>query len=323
MEISILPKVLIIGLGKIGLEYDLNQENNKKIITHSLSFFNSKYFDLIGGVDKSKLSREQFKKKYKLEAFSSIEKAVKKTNPDIVVISTSTQSHLLNIKETFNHGKPKVIICEKPLSYKLQEAIEIINLCEINMARLYVNYFRRVDPGFLKILDSIKNKKFSTPFQGICLYSKGLFNTASHFVNILELFFGEVKSFNIINKNKRQFDPCPDFNLNFSDGDVLFLSNKNNSIFLNNIDLIMANGKLSFENGGRQISWKPMIEDKAFAGYKVLETKNKIIKNNFDKIQFNFVEQINLSMKNKKTTLCTGKQALQTQKVLNQINNKL
>tara|TARA_B100000780_G_C20841253_1_gene334337 strand:+ start:157 stop:375 length:219 start_codon:yes stop_codon:yes gene_type:complete len=53
----------IIGLGKIGLKYDLNRKNF--IQTHSKALNNNKYFSLTCGVDVSLKSLNLFKNTYK------------------------------------------------------------------------------------------------------------------------------------------------------------------------------------------------------------------------------------------------------------------
>ena len=85
----------------------------------------------------------------------------------------------------------------------------------------------------------------------------------------------------------------------------------------------MQNGKLNFENGGRRIYWNEFIQDEKFLSYKIMGNKSIKIANDFDRIQHHFVEQLNLAINNKLNTLCTGKQALETQKVLEEIKNKL
>ena len=55
-------KVLIVGLGNIGLLYDLNKRMQ---LTHASAFFKNKSFKIIGGVDKSKKILRIFKKKFK------------------------------------------------------------------------------------------------------------------------------------------------------------------------------------------------------------------------------------------------------------------
>jgi hypothetical protein len=76
-------------------------------------------------------------------------------------------------------------------------------------------------------------------------------------------------------------------------------------------------------DGGRKILWNDFIEDDKFAEYRILDEKSKIIPNDIDKIQYYFVKQIHLAINNQLTTLCTGLQALETQKVLEDIEKKI
>ena len=41
---------------------------------------------------------------------------------------------------------------------------------------------------FKKLRDLIKNDLIKMPFTGFCLYSGGVFNNASHFINLFEFF---------------------------------------------------------------------------------------------------------------------------------------
>tara|TARA_B100001989_G_scaffold247406_1_gene219559 strand:- start:309 stop:1280 length:972 start_codon:yes stop_codon:yes gene_type:complete len=315
--------VLIVGLGNIGLKYDLLENSDKRILTHSKSFFYHKEFELVGGIDLNKENRINFEEKYKCKSFENIKESRFDINPDIIVVSTPTDKHYENIQEVLEFFKPKIIICEKPLSYKLNEAFKIIELCKLKNTKLFVNYFRRTMPGTLKVLSLLKSKSLKYPFKGICFYSKGFFNTSSHFIDLLQFFFGKVLNTKLINRGDNNEDPEPDFNLTFKEGCVTFLSNKNSSIFINYIDLILQNGKLTFDNGGTNIFWRPSEKDIRFSGYNVLGSNSEVFKNNFDKIQFYFCEQIYLAINGKDNFLCSGDQALETQKVLEQIKLQL
>ena len=315
--------VLIIGLGNIGMRYDYDNFSKEIILTHAKSFYINENFNLIGGVDLKEKNIKEFKKKYISSGFSEIKEAMINLCPDIVIISSPTNKHFENIKEVFKYHSPKVIICEKPLSYEINESKKILELCKSKNSKLFINYFRRVLPGNLKILSLINSKEIRTPFQGTCTYSKGLFNSASHFINLFEFLFGKVKNIKLINKNKSLSDPEPDFEIGFDEGNIIFISNKNSNIFLNSAELIMQNGKLNFENGGEDILWKPIIDDKRFSGYKVLSQQPQIIKNDFDRIQFYFTEQLNLAVRGQENFLCNNKEAFDTQKVLHQIKTQL
>ena len=43
--------VLIIGLGNIGMKYDLHDNSGQKILTHANAFAHNNDFNIIGGVD--------------------------------------------------------------------------------------------------------------------------------------------------------------------------------------------------------------------------------------------------------------------------------
>ena len=113
------PKVLIIGLGNIGMGYDIKNFESNKVLTHAKSFLISDQFSLVGGVDLDASKRKQFKERYNCPAFSNIEKAMRDLSPEIVVIATSTDNHLKNVRDVFSNGLPKILICEKPLAYNL------------------------------------------------------------------------------------------------------------------------------------------------------------------------------------------------------------
>ena len=315
--------VLIIGLGNIGMGYDIEDKTNKLIISHAKSFNINEKFNLVGGVDKNLNIINKFKEKYKCECFNNVKEGILSLKPDIVVIATPTKKHLVNLREILDHGQPKIIICEKPLSYQFNEAQEIINLCKKNEVKIFINYFRRVLPGNLAILSLLNSNKIQTPFRGVCIYSKGLFNGCSHFINLMQFLFGNVQSLKIINKNEKKYDPEPDFELEFKQGNIIFISNKNDSVFINNAELIMHNGKLNFENSGEKILWKPFIKDKRYKGYKILGETSKVFENDFDRIQSYVAEQIHNAIVNKKTYLCNGVEALNTQKVMEEIKLKL
>ena len=56
-------KTLIIGLGKIGLNYDYHLKK-KSFLTHSSTINNHKNFDLICGIDIKNKNRKRSKKKF-------------------------------------------------------------------------------------------------------------------------------------------------------------------------------------------------------------------------------------------------------------------
>ena len=82
-------KTLVIGLGKIGMMYNLsNAKNNYS--NHCDVFNNDKNFILSGGVDVNNKKRNIFYKKFNKPTFSNLDEALLLLQPDIIVISVPT-----------------------------------------------------------------------------------------------------------------------------------------------------------------------------------------------------------------------------------------
>ena len=121
--------VLIVGLGNIGLIYDYNK-SYKYIETLSKAFFKNPSFNLLGAVDTSIKKTLLFKKKFDLPAYNSVEKAINKLKPNIIVIAVNTEYHLKIINYIFSFYRPKTIFCEKPIAYSYQDSLKIKELCK-------------------------------------------------------------------------------------------------------------------------------------------------------------------------------------------------
>ena len=134
--------VLIVGLGDIGMGYDLGDiQSSERVLTHAHAFNIHDSFDLAGGVDLLKSKRILFEDYYGLPAYNKISVAMKALIPNVVVIATPVSTHLHTIVEIFSAGNPDVILCEKPLAYDIHDAEQIVKICLDNNCKLFVNYF--------------------------------------------------------------------------------------------------------------------------------------------------------------------------------------
>ena len=128
--------VLIVGLGQIGMGYDLNLDAKKYVYSHASAFDQHEGFNLLGGVDTDSELCKVFEGKYGGKFYSDTIEALRENEPDIVVIATSTELHKQILQDVIEYSQPKVILCEKPLSYSLKEANEMHELCKDNNIKL-------------------------------------------------------------------------------------------------------------------------------------------------------------------------------------------
>ena len=85
----------LIGLGNIGLLYDLDK---KDILTHAKSTFLNPNIQLNFAVDTKLKNRNTFIKKYKIKAYKSLKDAFDFDKIKLLIISTPTKTHLKVIK---------------------------------------------------------------------------------------------------------------------------------------------------------------------------------------------------------------------------------
>jgi predicted dehydrogenase len=308
MELS----VVIVGLGAIGMGYDLDSTDT--ISTHAKAFQAHDDFYLVAGIDCNIEKRNIFEKKYKCKSFSSIDSALSEVQPDIVVIATPTRMHCANVKDVIKKSKPIVILCEKPMSYNLDEAREIVSLCKANNVKLYLNYIRRSDPSVEKIKKMIDTGVMSAPIKGVVWYSKGFLHNGAHFYDLLKFWFGSMVSSKIINNGRRinDFDFEPDVNVSFADASVFFLAANEEFYSHYTIELITPQGRLRYDRGGNQITWHQSVNSSSIVDYKFLSNIGDIINSDMNYYQLNVVKDISNVLNGKDTMLCTADEELQT-----------
>lgn len=206
-------KTIVIGLGNIGLNYDLNSK--KSVLTHSKSVSMSKYFELVAAIEKNKKKRDIFTKSFKKKAFSKLEQLPKNNIKfDLAIISTNTSDHLRTIKKLslFDY---KFCLLEKPGGRNFDEYKKIVNILKKKKVKLVINYFRNYLNSYNK-LKKIFHK------DNICyfFYSRGLINNCSHLISFCIKNFGNGGNIKILKKDKSN----PSFFIKFRNTDAYFLS---------------------------------------------------------------------------------------------------
>ena len=310
---------LIVGLGQIGMEYDYGKIKEKSIFTHAHAIKKHPNFELIGAVDVSEKKRDRFEKLYVTPTFNDIDTALKKLKPEIVIIATPTITHSSVLTKIIKNSRPEIILCEKPLAYELKEGKNMVDMCEKAGIKLFVNYMRSVDTGVNEIKKRIEIGKIKRPIKANIWYSKGLYNNGSHLINLLRLWLGNIISIKLIKKGRYfdKLDPEPDFEIEFNGGTAIFRAAWEESFSHISVELLSISGRLLYDDGGKTIEWQGILNDPDFKGYKNLDKNKEIINNSMNTIQLEVYNDIFKYLKNKKTTLTTGMQALD---VLSDIN---
>lgn len=305
---------VIIGLGQIGMGYDFDVTGESAIYTHARAIAVHPEFRLAGAVDVSHGQRARFEQRYGAPAFDQVETALRQLQPDVVVIATSSESHGAILAQALDTCRPKLVLCEKPLAYELNEARSMVEMCEKASIELFVNYIRRTDPGVVEIKRRLDRGEISAPVKVNAWYSKGILNNGSHFLNLLELWLGDISAATIITPGRLwdNHDPEPDVEVQFDLGTVVFRAAWEEAFSHYCIELLSRSGRLRYDKGGEAIEWQGVYADPNFEGYSILAEQREMIFNGMGIYQWHVYEQIFKYLTGKATTLCTGRQALKT-----------
>ncbi|NQW69743.1 MAG: Gfo/Idh/MocA family oxidoreductase [Betaproteobacteria bacterium] len=320
-----MPKnCIIIGLGQIGMGYDLANPSAKVVYTHAKALAIHPAFNLVGGVDPSKMQRILFEEHYRRPAYFSIADALEQNTVSVVVVASPTANHCMAIKEVLAYSSPKAILCEKPLAFDLADAHEMIEICESAGVKLFVNYMRRADPGCIEIKARIESGQITGPIKVVVWYSKGFLHNGSHFFNILEFWLGSFIKAKIIDPGRlwNNQDPEPDVQVEFERGKAFFIASWEESFSHYTIELLSPSGRLRYEQGGEVVAWQSTHADPNFVGYVQLQTNPEIITNGMVRYQWHVAEQLANALEDKPTTLSTGRESLATIRSIHQIFNQ-
>lgn len=317
-------KCLIVGLGQIGMGYDLNIDPSTAVYSHARAFSLHPAFELCGGIDPSATQRSIFESHYGRPAYPDIESALKVEKPIIVVIALPTILHGEAIYTVLLHSRPKLILCEKPLAYDLGDVRNMVHVCERAGVELYVNYIRRADPGAIEIKKRIESGAIALPIKGVAWYSKGFLHNGSHFFNLLEFWLGSYKTARVLDSGRLwdNQDPEPDVQVEFERGKVVFQAAWEEAFSHYTIELLSPSGRLRYEQGGESIAWQSTYPDPNISGYEILRTASEMIDNGMSRCLWNVADQIAEALADRPHNLCTGRQALSTLEAMHQIINQ-
>ena len=302
----------LIGLGSIGMGYDVNLDPGHHVFSHARALSTHPAFYLAGATDPSPDRRNEFEKMYKSPAFNDARCLLESTGPEVVVIASPTETHGSVLREVLRWSSPRIILCEKPLSYAIEEAREMVRLCEERGIPLYVNYPRRSDPGTLEVARRICFREIALPVKGVAWFSKGIYNSGSHMINLLEMWLGPHLEASRASGSLKESDPEPDGYIKFRGGSVTLLSAREEHYSHYAIELISPSGRLRYDRGGELITWEGAEPDPLFHASRRLGNPPEIIPNGREAYQRHVVVEMAAALDGKPASLCTGLQALRT-----------
>ena len=304
--------VLLVGLGAIGVGYDLGTALGAQVYTHARAFSLHPSFRLVGGVDTDEARRARFTAEYGAPAFASVEEALAARPAKLVVIATPSDSHGEVVERVLAARAPRMLLCEKPLAPAPAAARAMIAACAAHGTELCVNYFRRSLPGAIEVRRRLQAGEIEAGGKAVSWYTKGFVHNGSHFLDLLQFWLGEVSA--VTPLGPPRLGPAGeeiDCHLRMARGHALLLGAWEERYSHFALELVAPNGRLQFGGDGRLV-WQQVVPDPAAPGYYGLTARPEAIDSGLQRYQWHVAEQLAYRLEGREAAVCSGAQALAT-----------
>jgi predicted dehydrogenase len=267
--------VLILGCGEIAGGYDELDNCSKHVSTHAKAFQLHGGYHLKGCVDINHDKRVSFAKRWMVDkSYSCFDEAIKDDSEyDVISICTPTSQHVHDLYKSLK-AKPKLVFCEKPITNKVDDAVNLVTQYKKAGIYLVVNYMRRWEQELIKFKKAIKNNEYGKIRSVVGYYNKGIMNNGSHMIDLLQFICGPLS---VVAIGKPEFDyfendPTIPALLETTEGISVHLATgvaRDFSIF--EIQFVTSIGVITLENGGGVWRVRKPRRSDDFKAYHVLE----------------------------------------------------
>jgi predicted dehydrogenase len=316
--------VLVVGLGQIGMEFDLQLDPATYVYSHARAFAQHPAFNLVAGVDPQAQRRATFTATYSRPAYASLGDALAQHRPSLVVLAMPTELHARMVLKALSVPEVGTILCEKPLAYDVDEARSMVEACAEREVALYVNYMRRADSGVIDVKCRLDSGAIGAPVKAVVWYSKGFLHNGSHFFSLLDYWLGPMQRWKLLSRGRSldSGDAEPDVEVQFARGAALFLAAWEDAYSHYTVELVTPTGRLRYEQGGALIQWQGVARDPQLQRYSRLAAEPEVIQSGMARYQFNVATQLARAGAGQRAELCTGADALRTLIDMNAILNE-
>lgn len=309
-------RVGLVGLGRIGIGYDLDRDD--LVLSHCKAIFASDQFEMVWIAESDK----NLHGRVNAYGFSAarVFVALPAIPVDLIVIAVPSADHLAVVRQALNLN-PKAILCEKPAGGGSSDTELISQLSDDHGVPIYVNYMRRCEPGVVQLKADIAQGRYGEFYKAVCWYSGGLRNNGSHFIDLLQYWFGDIAECKALEcKALGEGDPDVDFMLRFCNGlKVYFVAGKEQCFGSKELELLSDRGSLRYLRGGFDIALHTAQTHEKFAGYLAYGLRGEKIENDYCHFMAHVYSCLAMTILNGDPFPATIESACRTQEIADQI----
>lgn len=178
--------VVLIGLGNIGMGYDLSSSGIllDQTMTHLKALSDSEFYSVFGVIDSEKSKSTLAREIYSVRAVCSLDEIQLTKEVDLLTIATPTHTHLDVLGSIPKKLIPKILMIEKPAGKNSEDCLQIAEWADSHSVLVFVNYFRRYLPKVKEARDFVSGLNLGR-LLSVAIESYGsLLNIFSHFMDL-------------------------------------------------------------------------------------------------------------------------------------------
>lgn len=278
----------LIGLGKIGALYDIDNNN---LMSHLKTIINDKRFNLQFAYDPADDVCNVIRNKYNLSNIYSSIKDIKKLSPkiDLLIIASPTSFHLESIELMVDFTNPILVLCEKPLALNIVDSNKIKDICSERGIKVVSNFMRRSLPAFQE-LKIFLNKNTKTSDDVVIKYSGCFKNNGSHFIDLMSYLYGDILDYSLsFNEVDEDSIHRVGVSIKYQNSLCTFVSLHSNIVVDHEILIMSEQYKYIISRAGREMKIYSSVTDTDFINSKEYANPKNINTDylNFQKYVYN------------------------------------
>jgi len=310
-------RVGIIGCGQIASTFE-EDEWREHPCTHAGAYKAVKETEIVAAADINQDRLSTFSKKWGVKSvYEDYNEMLENEVLDIVSVTANTPMHCeITIKAA--KAGVKAIFCEKPIATCLEEADEMVRVCDKRNVKIIINHTRRWDSCYQKAKELVNKGGIGDLTSVTGYFTSGLLIMGTHLFDLFRFLAGDVEC--VVAKLEgaegvekyKKTDPSGSGFVRFKNGVVgSVIGSSKKEYLLFEIDLQGTRGRVIVKDNGRTFElWTP---DKR-REHVDFNTPNELVLENSPQVErgrknslIAAVEDVVRAVEQGKEGLCTGR----------------
>lgn len=300
-------RAAVVGCGLIGSEF-ADDPRIKDIYTHAGAYSACSNTELVALCDSDERKLDRCASRWQVNnRFNNIDEMLLYCEPEIVSICTPDRTHYSQIRASIFSSSVRAVFAEKPLSMRVEEAVELVDLARRNNVLLCVNYSRRYSKNHQELRSFLHSGGIGKIQTIGGYYGNGILHSGTHWFDLVRYLVGEVKrlqAFDVHNDSRE--DPTLDIFLELENNVSAYLHGCNvNAYTIFDMDIIGTLGRVTITDLGHKMWFFTVDDSPYYSGYQNLSLIYEK-KGGMEDMLLHAVEDIVMCLKTGKEPLCSG-----------------